>query len=69
MLTPQETLAYAKMVGYPRDGWTVYEANGKVWHAKRTEKPYEVCVQEVEFKAPGWIPQHVVDEYIKGKLK
>lgn len=65
MLTAKEKLTYAKQVGFPKNGWLLYEHKGKVFHAKRTDKPYEHQRYEVEFNAPSWLPQNIVDEYIK----
>lgn len=65
MLTGQEKLAYARLVGYPKEGWLLYVKDNKVFHAKRTDKPYEFQQQELTFTAPAWLPQAVVNEYIK----
>lgn len=69
MLTGQEKLAYAKMVGYPKEHFLLYEKDGKVFHAKRTDKPYEFQQTEITFAAPAWLPQDVVDKHIKEKVK
>jgi hypothetical protein len=68
MLTPQQILAYARLAGYPKQGWILYESNGEVYHAKRTEKPYEATRELVEFKAPVWLPQSIVEQYIKDQV-
>lgn len=68
MLTGQEKLEYAKLVGYPKEGWLLYEKDGKVFHAKRTDKPYEFQQHEITFATPAWLPQVVANEYIKKVL-
>lgn len=68
MLTAEQKLAYARQVGYPKEGWLLYVNDNRVFHAKRTDKPYEFQQHEVTFTAPAWLPQDVVDNYIKEQL-
>lgn len=55
-------LELAKKLGYPRNGYILFEdSQGNCVHAKITTKPYEHDHQILTFNVP-WIPQDLLEQ-------